>query len=219
MKTKRSGFAVRTTTLSKSEQTRQRLLKAAAKVVGKVGYHKASISKITHAAKLASGGFYYYFKTRDELFLELLPMMGQQMIDFISDEVVNSQWGVDREILSFQAYINFLKKNPEFYRVFAEASVYAPRAYEKHFSLVIDNYCKALEIQRARRTISISEQDIPSLAYFLIGMRAYFSQMYMEKAFSGDLSQILNLYRRLLEGRIFGNHSAVTFCNNDVDGA
>lgn len=191
-------------TLSKSEQTRQRLLKAAAKVVGKVGYHRASISKITHTAKLASGGFYYYFKTRDELFLELLPMMGRQMIDFIADHVGHSEWGIEREVLSFEAYIIFLQKNPEFFRVFAEAAVYAPRAYEKHFTTVVSNYQKSLEIQRERGHISITQEEIPALVYFLIGIRAYFSQMYMDKAFGGDLSTILSLYRRLLEGYIFG---------------
>ncbi len=189
--------------VSKSEQTRQRLLHAAAKVVSKVGYHKASVARIAATAKLASGGFYYYFKTRDDLFSELLPWIGEEMIAFISDYVDRNVWGIDREVQSFEAYAVFLRKNPEFYRIFSEAYVYAPTAYHKHFSLVVKNYCDSLRKQNEKGYISVSEDDIPVLAHFLIGMRAYFSQMYVAKNYTGDLTHVLTLYRRMLEGSIF----------------
>src|SRR5438270_12661606 len=132
---------------TKSEQTRERVLVAAAKVVGSVGYAKASITRITSEAKLAAGGFYYYFKTRDELFNELLPALGQEMVAFITERLHGAPWGIEREVLGFAAYLDFLQKKPEFYRVFSEAYVYAPKAYKKHFRTVVDNYCAALRIQ------------------------------------------------------------------------
>ncbi len=190
-------------TASKSEQTRQRLLLAAAKVVAKVGYHKASIARITSAAKLASGGFYYYFKTREDLFSELLPWIGEKMIAYISSYLDGDIWGIEREIRSFEAYAIFLHENPEFYRIFSEAYVYAPKAYKKHFALVIDNYCDSLRIQKAKGYLEVADDDIPTLAHFLIGMRAYFSQMYVGKILDGNMEGVLELYRRLLEGDVF----------------
>jgi len=190
---------------SKSEQTRERVLLAAAKVVGSVGYAKASITRITTEARLAAGGFYYYFKTRDELFNELLPSLGQEMVEFITERLHGSPWGVEREVKGFAAYLDFLQQKPEFYRVFSEAYVYAPKAYRKHFRTVVDNYCAALRIQREKGYLDVGDSDLPMLAHFLIGVRNYVSQSYMERGTGGKLpvDETIELYRKLLTGSIF----------------
>jgi AcrR family transcriptional regulator len=190
---------------SKSEQTRERVVLAAAKVVGSVGYAKASITRITSEAKLAAGGFYYYFKTRDELFSEVLPALGEEMVAFISQRLHGTPWGIEREVRGFAVYLEFLQSKPEFYRVFSEAYVYAPKAYKKHFRRVVDNYCDALRIQASKGYLDIAESDLPMLAHFLIGVRNYVSQFYMERG-SGTKpppDDAIDLYRKLLMGSVF----------------
>ena len=190
---------------TKSEQTRQRVLLAAAKVVGSMGYAKASITRITSEAKLAAGGFYYYFKTRDELFSELLPALGQEMVAFIPERLHGAPWGIEREVRGFAAYLDFMREKPEFYRVFSEAYVYAPKAYKKHFRTVVDNYCAALRIQGLKGYLDVAESDLPMLAYFLIGVRNYVSQSHMERGAGSKLpvDRTIDLYRKLLMGSVF----------------
>jgi len=55
-----------------SEETRDRLLTAAAAVFARYGYAKASISDITAAAELSSGSIYAHFGSKAELFVATL---------------------------------------------------------------------------------------------------------------------------------------------------
>lgn len=200
---------------SKSEQTRERVLLAAANVVGSVGYAKASITRITSEAKLAAGGFYYYFKTRDELFNELLPTLGQEMIAYITERLHGVAWGIEREVRGFALYLQFLRHKPEFYRVFTEAYVYAPKAYKKHFRSVVDNYCAALHVQRLKGHLAVQEHELPMLAHFLIGIRNYVSQSYMERGngTKQPIEDTIELYRRLLTGSVFRDDAQASAAN------
>ena len=50
---------------------RAHLLAAAARVVGDKGYERASLQEICAAAGILPGSLYYYFKSKEELFIEL----------------------------------------------------------------------------------------------------------------------------------------------------
>ena len=66
------GNAGRQTQLSrKGLQTRARLLEAAKAVFERDGFLDARIVDITDGANLAPGGFYHYFDSKEELFLEV----------------------------------------------------------------------------------------------------------------------------------------------------
>ena len=51
---------------------REKLLQTAAAVFGRVGYQAASVDDILGAAKVAPSNFYYHFKSKEELALEVL---------------------------------------------------------------------------------------------------------------------------------------------------
>src|SRR5579862_925287 len=54
------------------EQTTQRLLDAAQKLIAKKGLDAASVENIAAAAGYSRGAFYSNFKSKDDLFIELL---------------------------------------------------------------------------------------------------------------------------------------------------
>ena len=56
---------------AKGRETRRRLLDAAERVFGELGFYDASIVKITEAAGVAQGTFYLYFASKQEIFEEL----------------------------------------------------------------------------------------------------------------------------------------------------
>jgi hypothetical protein len=197
---------------TKSEQTRQRILAAAAKIVGKYGYAKASVTRITMEAGIASGGFYYYFKSREDIFDELLPALGKEMIAFITERLKGAGWGIEREARSFEAYLAYLRSRPEFYRVYSEAYVYARSAYNKHLSAVIPNFVTALEIQKRKGYLNVKDGELRMLAYFLVGIRNYVSQLLMERTgkVTADIWPAVELYRNLIAGKIFASPASST---------
>jgi AcrR family transcriptional regulator len=190
---------------SKSDMTRRRFLEAAAKVVAREGYPKTSIAKITDEAGMASGSFYYYFRNREELLDQLLPALGKELVAFIIERVGGMAWGLEREVAGFQAYFDFLRVRPEFYRVFTEAQVYVPAAYKTHLQWIIDNYVHALRRQRDRGGLAIAESDLIGLAYTLTGIRNYATQMLLDSNAPGrpTESECIALYRRVLVGGLF----------------
>lgn len=189
----------------KAEATRAKLLKAAAKIVGAFGYEKASVAKIAEEAGMASGGVYYYYESRRHIFDELLPYLGQQMVRFVAGRVKHLPWGIDHEVEAFKAYLEFLESNPEFYRIFSEAQVYAPEAYKKNFRATLADYEIALNVQREKGFLNIDPDDVRDVTYFLTGIRNYVSQLYID---GGDhtgfsIDRAVRIYRKLLLEGLF----------------
>lgn len=189
----------------KSDLTRERLILAAAKVVGRVGYDKASSSRIAEEAGIAAGGLYYHFENRQALLDELLPTLGEQMLAYVVSRIEHLPWGLEREIASFQAYLEYLADNPEFYRVFSEARVYATAAYARNFNATLRDFESALRAQRRKGFLKVREEDLPLAAHFLTGIRNYVSQMYLDASPPKpmNINDAVNLYRQLLSEGLF----------------
>jgi len=189
----------------KAEATREKLLKAAAKIVGDLGYEKASVAKIAEEAGIASGGVYYYYKSRRQIFDELLPYLGRKMVSFVAERVKHLPWGIEHEVEAFRAYLDFLALNPEFYRIFSEAQVYAPEAYRTNFMATLADFEIALNVQRQKGFLNVEEDDLPVVTYFLTGIRNYVSQLYIDGSDLTEFSidRAVRVYRKLLVDGLF----------------
>jgi AcrR family transcriptional regulator len=102
---------------AKSDEIRRALFAAAATVVGKHGYEGASIAAITKLAGVANGTFYNYFETRQALFDQLLPAVGDQLLEHIRSRLHDNQVGIEREQQRIIGYFDFFQKNPGFLRI------------------------------------------------------------------------------------------------------
>lgn len=175
-------------------------------MVGRYGYAKASVARITMEARLASGGFYYYFETREQMFEELLPALSTEMLSFIGERVEGVDWGLDREVRAFEAYLEFLQIRPEAHRIFAEAAVYARSAHNRSVARIIDTYVATLRKQVDRGLVApMDEREIVMLVHYLAGVRLYVSHYYLarERKMPRDVRPAVALYRRLISGQVF----------------
>ncbi len=171
----------------KAQKTYRNLMDAAAKIVGELGYAATSIAKVTEAAGVAHGTFYNYFKDRQALFDVLLPYVGQQMTDQITEDLTHVGNGIEREIGRFRAYCDYLKSNPGFYRVLYEAEVFAPVAHEAHIQRLSDGYQRALKrAMDAGDLRQMSDDELATIAAILLGARAYVS---MQHKNTGDVPE------------------------------
>jgi AcrR family transcriptional regulator len=186
----------------KAERTRERIIAAAGQVVGEVGYPSASIARITEAAGLSAGLFYYYYESREELFDDLLPSLGKEMVEFIVNQISHLPWGIEREMAGFSAYFDYLEQSPQFFRVFTEAQVYAPKAYQAHLQWIIDNYVVGLKRQVKLGHLHVVASDLMTLAYTLTGIRNYATQMLYGSRASDQASKeaMMRVYRQILSG-------------------
>ncbi|MGE0211774.1 MAG: TetR/AcrR family transcriptional regulator [Parvibaculaceae bacterium] len=162
------------TRAEKGKKIKQDLFNAAARVVGEVGYSNAQVSRITAAANVGQGTFYNHFQSRQDLFDQLLPTLGAELLDFIREKAVNAPNAYEREKRSLVAFFEFLKVKPEFYRILYEAEVFAPKAFEAHVQRIASAYVRTLERDAAHGDIMPMDRDaLEVLAYTLMGARHY----------------------------------------------
>lgn len=169
---------------SRSEKallTREAIYRAAAEVVGKEGYMTASISKITSRAGIAQGTFYSYFDSRQDLFDQLLPHMGEELIEYLHDRVTHSRDFFEVEERGFRAFFEFLQTHPSFFRVLNEAEVVAPIAYKRHFNELVKHYLKSMgRSVKLGQIKNFKGRELEALVYMLMAARSYLYLRYIK---------------------------------------
>ena len=195
--------APKQTRAEKSEAIRQAIFFAAAKVVGEDGYADASISKITAQAHVAHGTFYNYFESRQDLFGQLLPHLGQLLLNYVTEQVAAVADPVLREEWRLAAWFNFLRIHPEFFRILNEAEVFAPEVFRRHVTAFGEGYLRALQRARHRGELTGFEpQELEPLAYILLAARVYLTSRYVQGGASVP-EFALSAYTKLIRHGLF----------------
>jgi len=186
----------------KAQLTFQNLMEAAARVVGEEGYASTSIAKVTQEAGVAHGTFYNYFEDRQQLFDVLLPYVGRQMTDRITDKLADAGTGLEREVARFRAYCDYLRENPGFYRILYEAEVFAPKAHAEHIERLTEGYMRALKRSMAAGDIDkMGDDELRTMAAILLGARAYVAMQFKTDANVPEAS--VRAYIKLITDGLF----------------
>jgi AcrR family transcriptional regulator len=78
---------------SKKEQTRERILRAAARAIRKHGYGGVGVAEVMKEAGLTHGGFYAHFASRDELLARAAEQAGAESIESLSRAIARAKPG------------------------------------------------------------------------------------------------------------------------------
>jgi AcrR family transcriptional regulator len=78
---------------SKKEQTRERILRAAARALRKHGYEGVGVADVMKEAGLTHGGFYAHFESRDALLAAAADQAGAESIETLSRAVAAAKPG------------------------------------------------------------------------------------------------------------------------------
>lgn len=170
--------------LTRSERAvilRERILVAAAKVVGEFGYQNAAVGRIALEADVAQGTIYLYFETRQHLFDELLPHAGKRMMDFVGERIQGSRNFIEVEERGVRAFFDYLRENPGHYRILNEAEFSAPIGHRKHFEDLIDRYLASMKRSMDEGTLPVlSDAKCRVAAYQMMATRSYLYLAYVK---------------------------------------
>ena len=190
-----------------ADEKRRALFSAAAVVVGKYGYEEASITRIAEQAGVGNGTFYNYFQTRQDLFDQLLPAVGGQLLEYIASRLDPAQTGIDRERGRIVAYFEFFQKNTGFLRILNEAEVYAPAAFKLHIQDFAVRYARALHKESERGELGdFSQDELTAIVYMLMGARTYLTMLWRSAPGAARKSvdqSYISTYLKLLEHGLF----------------
>jgi AcrR family transcriptional regulator len=152
----------------RGERTRRRLLEAAEAVFADLGYHDASIVKITEAAGVGQGTFYLYFASKKDVFDELVVDLNHRVRQAMTEAASQGTTRAEMERLGFAGYFRFVAEHPALYRIIRQSEFAAPEMLRYHYDRVAQGYVAALE--SAMDSGEIGPIDAEVTAYALMGL-------------------------------------------------
>lgn len=153
---------------ARGRRTREKLLNAAEEVFAALGYHDASIVKITEAAGVAQGTFYNYFDSKQQIFDELIVDLNRRIRRAMSEHAQQGTTRAEKERLGFQGYFRFTSEHPALYRVLRQAEIVAPELLRRHYDKISEGYVAGL--RESARSGEILDVDPEVLAWMLMGI-------------------------------------------------
>jgi AcrR family transcriptional regulator len=156
-------------------ETRTRLIEAAEEVFGELGYHDASIVKITEAAGVGQGTFYLYFASKKDVFDELVRDLNRRVRHAMKEASSQGATRLETELLGFGAYFRFTGEHPALYRIIRQAEFVSPEMLRYHYEKLSEGYVEGLRESMARGELGDIDPEVSAWALMaageLLGMR------------------------------------------------
>ena len=175
-----------------AQTTRDNILKAATKVFARYGYEGGSVEKISKAAKSFDRMIYYYFGSKEGLFIEVLEETYRRMNDAESKLDLDTARPLEalQDVIRF--VVGYYRKNPEFITLLNTENLHKGKHISKsmrareYSSPAIEVIRRVLDSGQAQGLFrkDVSARDV----YLLIAATGYFymSNRHTLAAFLGE---------------------------------
>ena len=160
----------------RGEITRQKLLAAARREIGRRGFADTSVSSITAEAGVGQGTFYIYFRSKEDVLRELVLHMGRTLRRHLTERTAEAKNRIAAERLGLKAFLEFIRRNPDHYRVVEVSQFVDVRAYRKYYTDFARAYRAALAAAERRHQIRAGHGEVR--AWSLMGLAVYLGQRY-----------------------------------------
>lgn len=149
--------------------TRRRILEAAEEVFAAVGYHEASIVKVTERAGVALGTFYLYFDSKQSVFEALVIDLNSRVRQAMSEAMATAHNRLEAERRGFEGFFGFTAQHPALYRVVREAEFVSPALMRLHYENIVAGYTAGLAAAQQEGDVDPA-LDPEITAWALMGM-------------------------------------------------
>jgi AcrR family transcriptional regulator len=144
-------------------------------VFADLGYHDASIVKITEAASVAQGTFYLYFSSKKEIFEELVRDLNRRVRHAMKEASSRGTTRLESELLGFGAYFRFMTEHPGLYGIIRQAEFVSPELLRYHYDKLSKGYIEGLRRAMARGETAPLDPEVTAWVLMaageMIGMR------------------------------------------------
>lgn len=175
-----------------AQTTRDNILKAATKVFARYGYDGGSVEKISKAAKSYDRMIYYYFGSKEGLFIEVIEEAYRRMNDAESRLDLDTTQPLEALQAVIRFVVGYYRKNPDFVTLLNTENLHKGKHIAKsmrareYSSPAIEVIRRVLESGQAQ---GVFRQDIAARdVYLLIAATGYFymSNRHTLSAFLGE---------------------------------
>ena len=99
------------------EKTRVELLEAAERVVARKGYHNTRIADIASEADVGLGTFYLHFKTKNEIFIELIDYGASKLREELTAAKAGVESPAEKLRITINTILDAAAEGPESFRI------------------------------------------------------------------------------------------------------
>ena len=131
-----------------------KIIEAATKVFAKEGFQDASVDEIVKIAEVAKGTFYYYFKSKDDLFLALIGTGTDKLSEKMVEESNKSSDPIEKIKTIIDSQYKFFGANQDLCLVLLSEIWRLESKWRQKYSTKRDQYVKAL-----KQAIEVGQKD------------------------------------------------------------
>ncbi len=97
----------------KTGEKYEAIIDAAVRVIAKLGYHNAQVSRIAKEAKVADGTIYLYFENKDDILISLFNEKMGQFIETCRERIQEAESAEQKVYVLVQSHLSQLARYPE----------------------------------------------------------------------------------------------------------
>jgi len=155
-----------------------KLLRAAEKVFGRVGFYDARISEITRSAGVAAGTFYLYFHSKEELLRALIRQISRDLRRALSEGTAHCRTRAEAEVRGFEIFFyEFLPRHRKLYRIIKQAEFADPPIFEWYYERLASGYARRLRAAMDRGELRDWDEDLAACA--LLGIADFVAMRFV----------------------------------------
>lgn len=152
--------------------TKEKILKAAIKVFAERGYHSTRVDDIADESKTSKGSIYFYFKSKQDIFLGLIEIF----IDLLEKRVIKTMsnkedHGPEQLTHTLGEIVGVFKQYRSLAKIVLIQAVGLGEIFEDQRRLFIDKFCGIVQkrLDLAIQNGSIEPIDTPLVARLWVG--------------------------------------------------
>lgn len=206
-----TGTKIGTSTSTRRRATRAKLYEAAVTLIAEQGFSATTVDEIAERAGVAKGTVYYNFKSKTELFEELLRYgvgLLSASLQAAADET-DERGGTKVDALDamIKAGLGFIDRYPAFTQLYVAELWRTNRAWQPTLLVVRKQAVAVIETVLAEAVANgeLSEEiDVPLTAAALVGMVLVAALDWQAFQPERSLDDVHSALSRLLHGRVSG---------------
>ena len=170
---------------ARGKERRRQILDEAARLFAERGYHPTAVADIVDSLGVGKGVFYWYFESKDDLFLEILASSSYELRRLQQAAIGDEPDPLRRIELGIRASLQWFREHRHLFNLsqFAATEERFAAVLRQNDAVAIDDITRHLK--EAMADGSIPDQDPTMLAHALVGATRHLARTYL---YHGDAS-------------------------------
>ena len=164
---------------ARGRERRRQILDESARLFAERGYHPTAVADIVESLGVGKGVFYWYFESKDDLFLEILASSSHDLRRLQQAAIGDEPDPLRRIDLGIRASLAWFREHRELFNLgqFAATEERFAAALRQNEAVAVDDITRHLK--EAMADGSIPDQDPTMLAHALVGATRHLARTYL----------------------------------------